>query len=151
MSSLFSSESSESSSESVVSSPAAVEAAPAASFEAAVHLFNQRQFFECHEVLEELWRPLAKGPEKWFLQGVLQVAVGFHHLEQENYTGAKNLFTAGVEKLEVTLTNRKGFVPPMDLPPFLLSVHAALETVLVLGPDCLGEFPEALIPQIQIR
>ena len=122
-----------------------------ATIEAAVALFNQRQFFECHEVLEKLWHPLPKGPEKWFLQGLLQVGVGFHHLEQETYTGAKNLFTAGVEKLEVTMTNRKGFVSPMDLAPFLLSTHAALETVLVLGPDCLGEFPDALIPQIQMR
>jgi predicted metal-dependent hydrolase len=121
---------------------------PPATFEAAVALFNRRQFFECHEVLEDLWRPLPKGPEKWFLQGLLQVGVGFHHLEQENYTGAKNLLTAGIEKLKITASNKKGFVAPIELAPLLLSSHAALETLVVLGPDRMDEFPEALIPQI---
>jgi predicted metal-dependent hydrolase len=122
---------------------------PPASFEDAVALFNQRQFFECHEVLEDLWRPLPKGPEKWFLQGLLQVGVGFHHLEQLNYTGAKSLLNSGVEKLEM-IAAQKAFSPPIDLHPLVKSSRAALETVVVLGPDCLEEFPESLIPQVTL-
>jgi predicted metal-dependent hydrolase len=26
-------------------------------FQRAVHLFNHREFFECHEALEEVWLP----------------------------------------------------------------------------------------------
>lgn len=121
---------------------------PSATFEDAVALFNQRQFFECHEVLEDLWRPLPKGPEKWFLQGLLQVGVGFHHLEQQNYTGAKNLLTSGIENLKITASNKKGYVAPIDLAPLLLNSQAALGALLVLGPDRMDEFPEALIFQI---
>ena len=119
-----------------------------ATFEDAVRLFNQRQFFECHEVLEDLWRPLPKGEEKRFLQGMLQVGVGFHHLEQGNYTGAKNLLNEGVEKLKVTVAQTT-YVPPIAVESLLKSGMAALETVRILGPDRLDEFPDHLIPQVQ--
>ena len=44
-------------------------------FREAIDLFNHQQFFECHEVLEDLWRPLPEGSEKLFLQGLIQIAV----------------------------------------------------------------------------
>jgi len=122
---------------------------PTATFEDAVTLFNQRRFFECHEVIEDLWRPLPKGAEKRFLQGVLQVGVGLHHLEQGNYTGAKNLLNEGVEKLK-TITAQSAYTPPIDLKAFLQGSNGALSTVLVLGPDRLDEFLDHLIPTITL-
>ena len=119
------------------------------SFSDAVALFNQRKFFECHEVIEDIWRPLPKSAEKRFLQGVLQVGVGLHHLEQGNYTGAKNLLNEGVEKLK-TITAQKEYEPPIDLAPFLQGSTAALNTVLILGPDRLDEFLDELIPTITL-
>ena len=48
-------------------------------FRRGVELFNQRKFFACHEVLEEIW--LEETPEeKPFYQGLIQVAAGFHQL-----------------------------------------------------------------------
>jgi len=120
-----------------------------ATFEHAVALFNQRQFFECHEVIEDIWRPLPKSAEKRFLQGVLQVGVGLHHLEQGNYTGAKNLLNEGVEKIK-TIGAQTAYVPPIDLPNFLKDSTAALNTVLILGPDRLDEFLDELIPTITL-
>lgn len=120
-----------------------------ATFEEAIALFNQRRFFECHEVIEDLWRPLPKGPEKRFLQGVLQVGIGLHHLEQGNYTGAKNLLNEGVEKLK-TIAAQSAYVPPIELNAFLQSSNGALNTLLVLGPDRLDEFLDNLIPIITL-
>lgn len=112
-------------------------------------LFNRRQFFECHEVLEDLWRPLPPGPEKQFLQGLLQVGVGFHHLLNNNYTGAKNLLGAGLDKLESVEANPQGYTPPISLSPIIKTSQKALQTVLELGTERLNEFPEALMPVIQ--
>lgn len=116
--------------------------------EEAVTLFNQREFFECHEVLEDLWRPLPPGAEKQFLQGVLQVGVGFHHLLNNNYMGAKNLLQAGLERLE-TVESQKDYIPPIELLPLLSSCREALHTVLTLKAERLGEFQEHLIPSIR--
>ncbi|GGG15293.1 DUF309 domain-containing protein [Paenibacillus abyssi] len=63
-----------------------------------VVLFNvDEDYFECHEVMEELW--LEEG-RNLFYQGLLQVAVGLHHWRNDNYSGAVKLFTAALEKLE---------------------------------------------------
>jgi predicted metal-dependent hydrolase len=120
-----------------------------ATFAEAVDLFNRREFFECHEVIELLWKPLPKGPEKRFLQGVLQIAVGLHHLHKGNYAGAKSLLNEGVEKLK-NIAAQSVYIPPIALTPFLQASNAALETLIVLGPDCLDEFPEPLIPVILV-
>ncbi|REJ20642.1 MAG: DUF309 domain-containing protein [Paenibacillaceae bacterium] len=61
-------------------------------------LFNRdRDYYECHDVMEELW--LEEGRSR-FWQGLLQVAVGLHHYENDNYTGAVKLLRAALEKLD---------------------------------------------------
>jgi hypothetical protein len=62
-----------------------------------VVLFNKDEdYFECHEVMEELW--LEEGRNLLY-QGLLQAAVGLHHWQNDNYTGAVKLFAAGLDKL----------------------------------------------------
>lgn len=41
--------------------------------------FNAGLFFETHEHLEHHWAAMPKGPTKRFLQGIIQISVGFHH------------------------------------------------------------------------
>lgn len=120
---------------------------PLPTFSQAVELFNRQEFFECHEVLEDLWRPLPAGPEKQFLQGLLQVGVGFHHLKKGNYNGAKNLLTAGLEKLE-GVAEQSAYQPPIQLVPLLTISQQALAQLILFGPSRLLEFPPTLIPQV---
>src|SRR5690554_8156573 len=62
-----------------------------------LYYFNiDHDFYECHEVLEELW--LEEGRSTLY-QGLLQVAVGLHHYSYGNSSGAIKLFTGGMEKL----------------------------------------------------
>jgi len=61
-------------------------------------LFNAGLFFEVHELLESDWRR-ATGDLKTLLQGLLQVAVGFHHQAEGNVRGALSRLHAGNEKL----------------------------------------------------
>ncbi|HEY9744900.1 MAG TPA: DUF309 domain-containing protein [Oculatellaceae cyanobacterium] len=94
-------------------------------FGEAVQLFNQGEFFECHEVLEDLWRPLPPGTEKTFLQGILQVGVGFHHWRSGNLNGARSLLEAGCEKLTHVLKD-KDFHPPIALASFINASNECL-------------------------
>ncbi|MBZ5680071.1 MAG: DUF309 domain-containing protein [Acidobacteriia bacterium] len=55
-----------------------------------IQLFNREEFFEAHEVWEDVWRE-AEGREKKFLQGLIQVAVAFHHHSTGNLVGARSL------------------------------------------------------------
>ena len=55
-----------------------------------IQLFNREEFYDAHEVWEDVWRE-AEGREKKFLQGLIQVAVAFHHHSTGNVTGARSL------------------------------------------------------------
>ncbi len=67
-------------------------------FERGLAHFNAREFFEAHEVWEEIWLIEAE-PEKTFLQGIIQIAAAFHHYCHENPAGAESLLAAGIVKL----------------------------------------------------
>ena len=53
--------------------------------------FNKCDFFEAHEVWEELWAD-TQGPPRRFFQGLIQVAVCLHHFGNGNIRGAKKLY-----------------------------------------------------------
>jgi len=61
--------------------------------------FNAGKFFECHETLEEAWRA-CRGPGRDFLQGLIQVSVGFYHLRNGNFVGGKSQLEKGLQKIE---------------------------------------------------
>jgi uncharacterized protein len=56
-----------------------------------VELFNDKIFFDAHEVLEDLWIE-TEGELKDYYKGLIQCSVAFVHLERGNYKGAKKLF-----------------------------------------------------------
>ncbi|XP_078181378.1 DUF309 domain protein [Carex rostrata] len=69
-----------------------------ATFDLAVKLFNRGEFYRCHDVLEEMWYS-ADEPVRTLLHGVLQCAVGFHHLLNQNHRGAMIQLGEGLCKL----------------------------------------------------
>jgi len=60
--------------------------------------FNQACFFEAHDTWEELWHETS-GPLEDFYQGLIQLAVGFYHLLNDNRRGARNQLAKGLDKL----------------------------------------------------
>ncbi|PYI56475.1 DUF309 domain-containing protein [Paenibacillus flagellatus] len=63
-----------------------------------LYYFNvERDYFECHEVMEELWLEEGRNP---LYQGLLQVAVGLYHHRNGNVGGAIKLLSQSLEKLE---------------------------------------------------
>lgn len=63
-----------------------------------IHLFNQGAYFECHEVLEEVWTPL-RGPHRLFLQSLIHCAVALYHYERANPDGARRQLRKALKKL----------------------------------------------------
>jgi predicted metal-dependent hydrolase len=63
-----------------------------------LYYFNiAMDYYECHEVMEHLWLEEGRSP---LYQGLLQIAVGLHHHQHDNVSGAIKLFSAGIQKLE---------------------------------------------------
>src|SRR5216683_3558322 len=72
-----------------------------------IQLFNNRGFFQCHEVLEEAWTAEV-GPRRLFLQALIHVAVGFYHCERANPAGASSQLPKGLRKLALYLPSCEG-------------------------------------------
>lgn len=61
--------------------------------------FNAREFWECHEELEDIWLKLDGEPRR-FYQGLIQLAAAFHHLYHTGrWSAAYRLFGQSREKL----------------------------------------------------
>jgi predicted metal-dependent hydrolase len=77
-----------------------------ADFNRGLDLFNRAHFFDAHEVLEDIWRALPRD-RPWrrclrlHMQGLIQLAVAFHHESTGNHVGARSV-------LERALRNLKG-------------------------------------------
>lgn len=89
-----------------------------------IELFNGGEFFECHEVLEDLWNEQLE-PEKQLTQGILQIAVGYYHLGRDNRVGALKLFTRGLTRIEPFLPSYAG----LDLQQVADRVAASIDAI----------------------
>ena len=75
-------------------------------FQKGIELFNGGEFYDCHEVLEEVWTPTQQ-PDRWFLQSLIHFAVGFHHHRNRNIVGATRQLRKGIKKIQ-------GYLPEWD-------------------------------------
>jgi uncharacterized protein len=76
-------------------------------FQRGVELYRGGSFFECHEALEDLWRPM-RGPHRLFLQALIHFAVAFYHLERRNPTGAERQLRKGLRKMAAYVPRYEG-------------------------------------------
>jgi predicted metal-dependent hydrolase len=63
-----------------------------------VDLFNSGEFFEAHEVVEDLWNERT-GAEKEFLKGFIQAAVALEHHRRGNPRGFRSVWTTAATYL----------------------------------------------------
>jgi predicted metal-dependent hydrolase len=74
-----------------------------------IRLFNAREFYDAHEVWEDVWRE-SHGLEKRFLQGLIQAAVAFHHHSTGNVVGASSLMERAHKNLAACPASFGGIV-----------------------------------------
>ena len=67
-------------------------------FVQAVKLFNQQEFFTCHDVLEEIWSETMSN-EREFLQGLIHAAVALSHFGDGNLGGARRMHDSAIRYL----------------------------------------------------
>ena len=66
---------------------------------AGVEHFNARRFWEAHEAWEEIWLE-AQSDAAEFLQGLIQLAAAYHHVQRGTFRGAVRLFDAALRRLQ---------------------------------------------------
>jgi len=111
----------------------------------AMNQFNNREWFECHETLEELWFG-ESGMRRDFYQGVLQIAVALNHWRKGNFEGATKLFKTGVEFLDKV----DPVFMKVDVAGLAADSRLLREKLESLGPERMAEVEEKFIPRIKL-
>jgi predicted metal-dependent hydrolase len=104
-----------------------------------LELFNRGEFYDAHEVWEDVWRA-APAPEKKFLQGLIQVAVALHHHSKGNLVGARSLLERGRNNLSAC----DGTFTGIDIAALLGSLSAC-------GTALASDVPLATTPKLATR
>ena len=70
-------------------------------FKKGLELFNHKEYFECHEVIEELWLETSSDDEyRDLYKGVIQAAAAIYQYERRIWSGARGLYKTSVGYLE---------------------------------------------------
>ena len=77
-------------------------------FRRGVDEFNRGLFFECHDTLEDVWSGI-RGPARDFFQGLIQVAVAFHHVSNGNAAGALSMIDRALGRFRAYPARYFGF------------------------------------------
>lgn len=112
-------------------------------FERGIEEFNRHFFFEAHDTWEELWMETA-GNHRLFYQGLIQTAVGFYHLGNQNYKGACSQFGKALTKIEQFLPAFCG----IDTQHLSTNVRLCLYDAELLREGKVTQFDEGKIPRI---
>jgi hypothetical protein len=100
----------------------------------AIELFNAHDWYAAHDAFEELWHEALGGKRK-LLQGIIQLAVAEHHLNNGNQRGALLLMAEGVNHLQACLALDSG----LDLQ--LLRATASLRLAALQADQNLADLP----------
>jgi predicted metal-dependent hydrolase len=112
-----------------------------------VALFNSGRFFDAHELLEEAWHATPPNSEvRRHLQGLVQLAVAFHHQSKGNMNGAGSVLERAVRNLE----GAEASFPELDLPHLRAGVRAWVEYLAESRRGAKGLSPPAL-PMVRLR
>ncbi len=66
----------------------------------AINKFNEADYFECHEILEDIWFDV-RDDSRNFYQGLLHISVAFYHLtKKNNFKGTLIQLNKAIEKLD---------------------------------------------------
>ena len=106
--------------------------------------FNRGEFFECHESLEEAWMQ-ESGRVRYLYQGILQVGVGFYHLQNGNWRGATGLLRNGTVRLKEFEPETLG----VDVAKLIRESERCLQELQALGRERISEFDTSQIPMVE--
>ena len=111
-------------------------------FKDGIKAFESHRFYDAHEYWEDLWSDYRLVDAK-FIQGLIQLAVGYFHITNLNRNGAKGLFNKCIPKLELYSPKYKD----IDIDNILESIYASLD--YIEKNDDLAKFDWSIVPKLK--
>ena len=111
-----------------------------------IELFNDGQYYECHEALEHAWMA-DKGAGRELYRGMLQVGIAYLQIERGNYRGAVKMLLRVRQWLDPLPATCRG----VDIVHLRRNVQQAQQALTELGPERINEWDQALFQPIQYK
>ncbi len=108
-------------------------------FKDAIALFNNEEYYACHDALEEIWHNALQS-DRAFYQGILQIAVGLYHLKNQNWHGAAILLGEGTSRLPAYLPEYQS----IDVETLLEDSLHILRTVQISGKEGMADLLKSI-------
>jgi len=115
-----------------------------ARYVAGLRLFDEGDYHEAHEELEELWSGEV-GARRHLLQALIQLAVALHHWQRGNFAGALSLCERAREHL-AALAQETCFVSPRALDAAVATVAREVAAQRATGT---ARFDATLAPRFE--
>lgn len=109
-----------------------------------LQLFNEQQYFEAHEALEFAWRA-ETGAARELYRGILQVGVGYYHLQHGNYRGAIKLLARSKPRLAIFPDWCQG----VNVQKLREDSQRVAAELVRLGPDRMQELSPGLLTVVE--
>lgn len=116
---------------------------PSALAFAGFEAFNAGHYWEQHELLEHAWNAEPRAVRELY-QGILQVGVALHQIEQGKWAGAIKLMRRGLNRLDPLPAVCMG----VDLDSFRRQAHIVHWQLLECGAERLAEIDRTEFPRI---
>lgn len=105
--------------------------------------FNDKQFFEAHEALEDAWRE-EQGPIRELYRGILQAAVVYLHIQRGNYNGAVKVHGRSMKWLREWAEVCRG----VHVGKLRNDLDTVIQELQKLGREKINEFDSSLLKEI---
>ena len=110
-------------------------------FGSGLKLFNEREFYDAHEYWEELWLEYHLSDKK-FVQGLIQMTVGYYHLSTGNKKGALSLFNKCLNKMQLFTPDNRG----IDVEEIIDRINRSIDII-----EKEQDFDWDLVPRLNIN
>lgn len=111
-----------------------------------ITLFNQGEYYRCHDELEEAWRKDA-GPARDLYQAILQVGIALYQVQRGNYRGAVKMLL----RVRQWLAPLPDICREVDVAALRQNGLAIYDSLVALGPDKIDNFEWQLVQPIRFK
>ncbi len=111
-----------------------------------IQRFNERDFFEAHEILEDLWHEYRES-DRTYLQALIQLSAGLYHADAGNLRGAHSQLSKGLEKLRRYPATHQG----VDVLALTRDVASCLAVIRDREGVESGDLDPSFFPQIKLN
>jgi uncharacterized protein len=111
----------------------------------AIEQFNNRDWFDCHETLEDIWMG-ETGEARQLYQGIIHISVALYHWSNGNLEGALSLLGSGTDYL----TRVQPVCQQIDVSGLVSGANGVREELIRLGRNRMAELATQIIPVLNL-